>query len=116
VNFRRRRWGERAGGLPLTALIDVVFLLLVYFLVTSSLSPPESHLSSSLRADRRRGGAATDLQPQVIHVVPMDGSAVFRIGERTARTRAELAAVLGRLPTEPGVFVRVEPGAPDSTR
>lgn len=101
-------------GLPIASLIDVVFLLLIYFIVTSSMVPSESFLSSSLRAETRAGGHAADLQPQIVLVDMVDDEPVFVLGGRTIRTRAQLFGVLRQLPKEGGVFVKVTGRAPVS--
>lgn len=102
---------ERAGAkralLPMTPLIDVVFLLLIYFMVTSSITPSESRLSSALQTESKSGRAA-DLQPQVVLVDVLDGAAVFIMGGRIMRTKRELTELLVQLPKESGVFVKVE--------
>ena len=102
---------ERAGAkralLPMTPLIDVVFLLLIYFMVTSSITPSESRLSSALQTESKSGRAA-DLQPQVVLVDVVDGAAVFIMGGRVMRTKRELTELLVQLPKESGVFVKVE--------
>lgn len=106
---------ERAGAkralLPMTPLIDVVFLLLIYFMVTSSMTPSESRLSSALQTESKSGRAA-DLQPQVVLVDVVDGAVVFIMGERVMRTKRELTQLLVQLPKESGVFVKVEGRAP----
>lgn len=79
----------RGVELQMTAMIDVVFLLLVFFLWTSSFEKPENELSSSIAISG--GGTASDsaqspapiLQPfddLVITLSPAaDGSASNRI-------------------------------------
>lgn len=114
MRFSKPRRGPGiVGRLPLTSLIDVVFLLIIYFLVTSSYAPPESDLSAALQTDRQSGGRAADLQPQVVHVgVGEDGGVTFRIGERVVHDKAALTALLRQLPREGGAFLRVAGEAP----
>ena len=48
---RKRRYGapiESAPGLDMSSMIDVSFLLLIYFLVTSTLDPKEADLGMTL--------------------------------------------------------------------
>lgn len=102
------------GRLPMTSFIDVVFLLLIFFMVTSTIVPSESRLGSALRTESRRGGSAADLRPQIVTVDAREGRAVFTIGQRTVFSREELTAVLSELPTEAGVIVRATDAAPVS--
>lgn len=101
-------------GLPIASLIDVVFLLLVYFIVTSSMTPSETYLSASLRTESATGSAAADLQPQIILVDLVDGEPAFVLGGRTLRTKLQLWNILRQLPKEGGVFVKATGRAPVS--
>jgi len=105
---------DRVSRLPMTPMIDVVFLLLIYFLVTATLTPSESQLASALQAERQGAGSLADLQPQVIRVEMIDGRVGYRIGSRVVRSGAELLDLLVRLPTEGGVFIRVADDVPVS--
>lgn len=108
---------RRLGALPLISLIDVVFLLLVYFLVTSDFSQSERRLPSAVQTEGG-GVRSVELQPQIIEIAldadaPPGGLGVrFTIGQVVVRDQASLTAVLGRLPREPGVAVRADPAAP----
>jgi biopolymer transport protein ExbD len=101
----------RTAAIPMTSMIDVVFLLLIFFMVTATFASPEDELSAGLQAEGR-GAATEDLQPQIVDVRLRNGRTVYEIGAHSARTRAELTAVLRRLPTEPGVIIRVAGDVP----
>jgi biopolymer transport protein ExbD len=90
----------------MTSMIDVVFLLLIFFLVTSSFAPDEGRLDSALQTE---GGNArvTDLQPQVVSVERQGDVVVYRVGQRVTTSVQELTAVLSQLPKEAGVAVKV---------
>lgn len=106
---RRRRSLLRA---ELTPMIDVIFLLLIYFFVTTSQTIPESELEPALQAQRVEGGGAADFQPQIVDVVIVGEQPAYRIGSRVLYSREELDAVLRTLPQEGGLFVRGSGGAP----
>jgi len=95
----------------MTSMIDVVFLLLIFFLVTSSFAPEESRLDAALQTE---GPAlsSVDLQPQVVLVEMGASGPVYRIGGRLAVTPEELTSILKQLPKEAGVAVRVRPDVP----
>lgn len=103
---KAKRRSRLIGGLQLTSMVDVIFLLLIYFLLTTSYTPPEARLTPALQAERVSGGAAADLEPQVIHVEQIEGRPGYRLGERVFRSAASLTNVLEQLPTDAGVFVR----------
>jgi len=99
---------KQIGRLQIASMIDVIFLLLMYFMLTTTLEPPESELSPSLSSSEP--GAPTALQPQSIEHQREGDIDAFRVGQRVLRTRDDLAAVLAELPKDSGVVVR----APDA--
>ena len=99
------------GDLPLTPLIDVVFLLLIYFMVTATITPPESRVAST-RQGERGAGQQQDLRPQIVTVDLTDGSVTYRLGTRLFPDRPSLANALEQLPKEGGLFVRVTDRTP----
>lgn len=96
--------------LPLVALIDVVLFILLYFMLSSNMSQDESHLASTLRADSKSGRGSAML-PQVLEVSGGIGGAEYRLGERVMQDKAGLTQILGKLPKDGGVFVRVRGNA-----
>jgi len=100
------------SAVPMTPMIDVVFLLLIFFMVTSSFSEREDRLPSALAAEGR-GADTQTLEPQIVRVRAAEAnSARFEVGSNIARSRSELTSVLRTLPQEPGVIVRVDDDAP----
>ncbi|UYV11726.1 MAG: biopolymer transporter ExbD [Phycisphaera sp.] len=99
------------GELPLTPMIDVVFLLLIYFMVTATITPPESRVASTLQGERG-SGQARDLKPQIVTIDLTGSTVTYRLGSRVFADRESLAAALEQLPKEGGLFVRVTDRAP----
>jgi len=91
--------------LPITAFLDVVLFLLLYFLLAGNLAELEAELPSGLQTERLT--TRSDMAPQVVHVRSENGVPSFTIGERVVADRVSLAAVLRLLPKEQGVFVKV---------
>lgn len=112
--FSRSRDRSSDTGLPITSLIDVVFLLLIYFIVTSRFTEPESRLSSALQVERQGPGRQSDFAPQVVRVELVGGTPAFRVGERIVRSQPDLQDLLAGLRREHGVFVRVSGAVPVS--
>ncbi len=99
--------------LPLTSMIDVVFLLLIYFLVTTSLIEEERELDSGIKVQRSSAQRAADLAPAVIDVTRGGSGFVYRIGGREITSAAELRSVLTQFENKiDGAFVRVDDDAP----
>jgi len=107
---RRRR--AAAPGLALTSMIDVIFLLLIYFIVSSTYTPPEAELTPAIRTERDAAGRAAELTPQIVEVLPGRDGAVFRLGARTVGDARSLVTLLRELPRDPGVIVRGDNRAP----
>jgi biopolymer transport protein ExbD len=104
---------RKRAYLPITPMIDVVFLLLIYFMVTSSMTPSESRLESAIQTESK-GGSGSDLQPQIVFVEMRRGASVFRVGQRVLTTKGDLLDVLRQLPKDGGVFIRVDDLVPVS--
>lgn len=100
------RRGSALGALPMTSMIDVVFLLLVFFLVTSSFSQSEGRLSAAARP-QSDAPATSDLAPQIVDVTIRNGRDTFVLGERATHDARQLTAWLQELPKDQGVAVRV---------
>jgi biopolymer transport protein ExbD len=99
--------------LSIIPMVDVVLVLLLYFVMEGSLAPAEGKLSSALAAQRSGPGAGTtDMTAQVLRVDMVAGKTRYRIGGREMFTREDLASVLGALPKAPGIIVQVSDDAP----
>lgn len=112
MRFMSRAEREPEFRLPITSMIDVVFLLLIYFIITNTFTAPESRLSAALQAERQGPGRQADFAPQVVHVEMIDGQPGYRVGERVTRKQADLRDVVSQLRRESGVFVRVRSDVP----
>lgn len=115
MRFQARKSRARVDrlALNLASMIDVTFLLLVYFIVSTVMARPEDQLTSSIQTrDSETSGAEVDYQPQVIEVVQLKGRSTYIIGDRMLHDLPSLTRVLEDLPKEIGVFVRVSPGIP----
>ncbi len=110
MRFTRTDASERTSRLPLIGMIDVFFLLLVYFLTSATITPPEEELAAALSAERTDASAA-NLEPQVVVVGNRSVGAPFTVSGVSIATQAELTRLLTGLPKEPGVFVRADDAA-----
>ncbi|MHC4909396.1 MAG: ExbD/TolR family protein [Planctomycetota bacterium] len=100
-------------SLNLASMIDVTFLLLMYFMVTTIFVDPEDKLSPTLQAmSEESAGRRSDFQPQIVDVIALDGTPSYRIGDRITSDRAALLDVLVALPKSAGVFIKVHRGVP----
>lgn len=100
--------------LGMTSMIDVVFLLLIFFMTTSSFFRTERNLDPAIRVERRSASAAAnDLQPAIVEVVRSGERFVYRLGTREFASADELGEVLQQFDNKSeGAFVRVADEAP----
>ncbi|MHB8970270.1 MAG: ExbD/TolR family protein [Pirellulaceae bacterium] len=110
----RKLQRESPIELCLTAMIDVVFLLLIYFLTTSGFVKTERELDSGIQANRSSAGTAqNDLEIAIVDVIKADTGFVYRIGSRDMKTQPELLRVLQQFGNRAaGAFVRVADDVP----
>lgn len=107
MKFSRAQHGRRRVLRPeLTSLIDVIFLLLIYFFLSTTYAAPEAALEPALLAQREAPGRSADLQPQIVDAQLIDGAPAFAISGQVFRDRESLAVMLRSLPKEMGVFIR----------
>ena len=109
VGERARRNSRSPISLGMTSMIDATFLLLSYFIFTTSAGGHESQLLADPTA-ARSGVGASALSPQIVDVESDASGDLFRICARETRSRDALASVLKQLPRDLGIVVRVHPG------
>ncbi len=94
--------------LNLASMIDVTFLLLLYFLVTTVLARPEDRLSPTLQTQSESAaGPTADFQPQILDVLMSEGAPVYRLGTQIIADRAALLPALEALHKPAGLFIQV---------
>ena len=95
---KSNRRGINRATLSLSSMIDVTFLLLIYFIVTTVLSKPEDQLNPALLIDQ--GSVVEDslMDPQIIYVQTKNLQPVYKLGSQQFSDRSALAEVLKVLP------------------
>ena len=103
---------EKKITLSMTSMIDVVFLLLIFFMTTASFVKTERDLDSAIKVNEK-SAAASDLEPAIVEIVPGGSGYVFRVGSNELRSADELTNILKRFTNKlDGAFVQVSDGAP----
>jgi len=112
MKLTSRRHGSKIE-LQMTSMIDVVFLLLIFFMVTSSFHKAERELDPAVKVQRAAAAAAQDFSPAVVDVVRSAGGLVFRLGGRELTSAEQLTEVLAQLDNKVnGAVVRASDEAP----
>ncbi len=98
----------------MTSMIDVVFLLLIFFLVTSTFVRPEREIQSAIQVKQTEAAqSATNLEPAIVDIILADQRPVFRLGALRSNTIDEIEKVLvGFEHKSEGAFVRVAGNVP----
>lgn len=105
---------DRKIELSMTSMIDVVFLLLIFFMTTSSFVRTERNLDSAIKVKSNSASQSTvDMEPAIVEVVEVGGRFVYRLGGREFTDHEELTRILKQFENKAdGAFVRVSDGAP----
>lgn len=100
--------------LSIAAMIDVVFLLLIFFLVTTTMAAPERQLDPAIAVDREaRGQSVLQLQPLVIDIYREQGVAVYRAGATWGESLATIMPIIGNYPDpSAGAIINLSDGVP----
>ncbi len=109
---RRTQHGEKIE-LSMTSMIDVVFLLLIFFMTTASFVKTERQLDSNIKNQDSSSASASDLEPAIVDIVESGGRFVFRVGARDVQDSGELTRILRQFPSKlDGAYVKVSDEAP----
>ncbi len=104
---------EKKVILSMTSMIDVVFLLLIFFMTTAAFVKTERDIDSTIKVNEKSAAQASDLEPAIVEIVPRGSGFVYRVGSRELKSEVELTNVLRAFPNKlDGAFVRVSDGAP----
>ena len=102
------RRGINRAALNMSSMIDVTFLLLIYFIVSTVLSKPEDQLNPTLMVDQGTAVNESLLEPQIILVEKRNLIPVYALGDLVFTSREELSKVLQALPKDPGVIIKAD--------
>ena len=98
----------------MTSMIDVVFLLLIFFLVTTTFLRPEKQVKSAIKVieqDARQ--SRSDLEPAMVDVVLQSEQVIFKLGAIRTSNIAEIRKTLEQFENKSdGAFVRVADDVP----
>lgn len=114
MRLSSRKRGDTKLELSNTGMIDIVFLLLIFFLVTSSFVPPEKELRPAIRTEEKTKSQSTsDLERAMIEIVPEGSSFLYKLGSTKTTDVDKLIDSLHAFPNKmDGAFVRADNDAP----
>ena len=81
--------------LSMTSMIDVVFLLLIFFIVTTTFVRPERQLQSAITVNEKsESSASSELEPAMIKITRVGEQVMFQIGVIQTNDLKEINNVL----------------------
>lgn len=100
--------------LSMTSMIDVVFLLLIFFMVTTSVVMSEKQLRSAIKVEEESASeTVNNLEPVIVEVVESNGQFVYRLGANEMTSVTALTDTLRVFDNKfDGAFVKVNDDAP----
>lgn len=100
--------------LSMTSMIDVVFLLLIFFIVSTTFVRPEREIASAIQVNEKRAADnESNLEPAIVDVIIQNSQVMFRIGAVRTNDLAEVKKLLeGFENKSEGAFVRVSDDVP----
>ncbi len=98
----------------MTSMIDVVFLLLIFFIVTTTFVRPERQILSAIRVNESQATEdSSNLDPAIIEIVRLGSEIVFQIGAIKTNDLDEIRVILRDFENKSeGAFVRAADNVP----
>ena len=114
LSNRSRQDRQSNIQLSMTSMIDVVFLLLIFFLVTTTFVRPEKQLLSSIKVQEKNASDATsDLEPAIVEVLGPQERVRYRLGAVITNDLNEIEQILKTFENKmDGAFVKVDDEVP----
>lgn len=114
MRLSSQKRSEKKMELSTTGMIDIVFLLLVFFLVTSSFIPPEKELRPAIQTENKNSSSSSsDLERALIEIVPEGSTHLYKLGSTKTTDISQLIESLQAFPNKlDGAFVRADDDAP----
>jgi biopolymer transport protein ExbD len=100
--------------LQMTSMIDVTFLLLIFFMITASFTKTERELDPQMKVNKQAPTSKqSQVEPAIIDLLKTEAGFIMRLGGREFTTAAELIPILRQMENKgDGAFVRVPPDVP----
>jgi biopolymer transport protein ExbD len=97
--------GDESIEVPMSSMIDVVFLLLIYFIVTFKEIVPEAHITVNLPAPGEGTPQTTEAEP--IEVKVLDGAYTYQGAMVSLATVEEQLMTIGETTPNATIVIKV---------
>jgi biopolymer transport protein ExbD len=114
MKLATRRRNRSQHELSMTSMIDVVFLLLIFFIVTTTFVRPERQIQSAIQVDEKSSERATaNLDPAIVSIYRQRSSTFFQIGAVRTNDLDQIKPILkGFENKSEGAFIRPQGNVP----
>ncbi|MEM9942912.1 MAG: biopolymer transporter ExbD [Planctomycetota bacterium] len=108
MKLSNRQTTPKKLELSMTSMIDVVFLLLIFFIVTTTFQRPEREVPSSIVVNEKDAtNELSVLEPAIIDVTLQDQQVLFQIGAVQTSDLEKIVSILKDFENKSeGAFVR----------
>ena len=98
----------------MTSMIDVVFLLLIFFIVTTTFVRPERQIQSTIRVNESRQTTdMSNLDPAIVEIARLGQDVIFKIGAIQTTDLEEIKTILREFENKSeGAFIRAADNVP----
>ena len=98
----------------MTSMIDVVFLLLIFFIVTTTFVRPEREIASAIKVNEQKSTQQnSNLEPAIVDIFKTNSQVQFRVGAVRTNDLSEIKTLLNGFNNKSeGAFVRVAGNVP----
>jgi len=100
----KKRAGPQVVQIPMASMIDIVFLLLIYFIVTHRDEKTEAHLAVNLPSPN--AAPTTEVKPRLLELEVHPGQVLLQGAPRSLDQIRETLAYLAKLDPEQTVMVK----------
>lgn len=111
----RSHAGSRKGlEISMTSMIDVVFLLLIFFLVTTTFIKPERQMNSNIQVEQTDAGLqTTEFEPAIVDIFQLGGQVLYKMGAVKTNDLGRIEKIMASFGDKSaGGFVRVGTDVP----
>ena len=102
---KKRKIGEHMINVPMSSMIDVVFLLLIYFIVTQKEEISEAHLAVNLPSPNPL--QETKTKPNLLEIEVLPGQGLVQGAPRSLPAMKDTLQYLAKLDPDQTVMIKV---------
>ncbi|MDG1873966.1 MAG: biopolymer transporter ExbD [Mariniblastus sp.] len=114
MKLSNRNFSSRRPTLSMTSMIDVVFLLLIFFIVSTTFVKPDRDIAAAIEVNEQKSAAnQSNLEPAIVDVFRRESQTWFRVGAIETDNLDKIKILLKGFDNKSeGAFVRAADNVP----